>query len=128
LILMAAALLSLPFIGLQYAGYWSFDEFTIVTRLALILGLGSALIRLIIEPFMIAALAMAIGAGVPSRATAMISLAVVTLFYFLLINLPRLMELSAEMRVVVEFVLPLVLPLAITWGSFRLAIYILHRD
>lgn len=128
LILMAASLLSLPFIGLQYASYWTFDDFTITSRLALILGLGASLIRLILEPFMVAALAMAIGAGVPSRVPAMISLGVTCLFYFLLINLPRLMTLSAEARMLIEFVLPVVLPLAITWGAFHLAIYILRRD
>ncbi len=128
LIIMASALLSLPFIGLQYASYWSFDDFTILSRLSLVLGLGASLIRLIIEPFMVAALAMVVGAGVPSRVYASISLGVTCAFYFLFINLPRLLPLSAEMRVFVEFVLPVVMPLVITWGAFRLADAILRRD
>lgn len=128
LILMAAALLSLPFLGLQYAGYWTFEDFTLVSRLALVIGLASALVRIIVEPFMIAALAMAIGAGVPARVPAMISLGVTCGFYFLFINLPRLLDLSAEGRILVEFVLPVIVPLIITWASFRLAIYILRRD
>ncbi len=128
LILMAVSLLSLPFIGLQYAGYWSFEDFTLVSRLSLIVGLASSLIRVVVEPFMIAAMAMAIGAGVPARVPAMISLGVAAGFYFLLVNLPRFMNLTAEARILVEFVLPVVLPLVVTWASFRLAIYILRRD
>jgi hypothetical protein len=128
LIIMAAALLSLPFIGLQYASYWSFDELTVVSRVSLIVGLASSLVRLVLEPFMVAALAMAVGAGVPSRIPAAISLGVICFFYFLLVNLPRLMDLSAEMRIMVEFVLPVILPLLVTWIAFRTAIYILRRD
>jgi ABC-type Na+ efflux pump permease subunit len=128
LILMAAVLLSLPFLGLQYAGYGTFEEDSLVSRLALVVGLSASIVRLIIEPFMIAALAMAVGAGVPARMPAILSLGVVGGFYFLLINLPRLLPLSAEARILVEFVLPVVLPLFITWASFRLAMALLRRD
>lgn len=128
LIIMAAALLSLPFIGLQYASYWSFDDQSLLSRLALIIGLAAALLRLVLEPFMIAALAMVIGAGVPSRVSATVALGVTCLFYFLLINLPRLLPLAVEMRIVIEFVLPVVLPLLIIWGAYRAAAYIIQHD
>lgn len=128
LILVGTGLLSLPLIGLQYAAYWPLDESLAVSRLALLLGLAASMLRLIIEPFMIAALAILIGAGIPARIPAMTTLAVTGFFYFLIINLPRLLTLPPELRVLLETVLPLVLPLVVIWAAFRLAHYIIQRD
>ncbi len=128
LILMGVSLLTLPVIGLQYAMYWPLEQEVIVSRLALVLGLGASLVRLVLEPFMIAALAIVIGAGVPSRVPAATALGVTGGFYFALINLPRLLTMPPELRILVETILPVVLPLFIIVGSFRLAHYILSRD
>lgn len=128
LLLMGAALLGLPVIGLQYASYWPLEEEMLFSRVGLIIALGSSIVRLIIEPFMIAALAIVIGAGVPSRIPAMTALGAAGLFYFMFINLPRVLEMSPGMRLLLEAVLPVVLPLLIIGASFRLAHYILSRD
>lgn len=128
LLLMAAVLLTLPVIGLQYAGYWPFDGGGIFSRLALLFGLTASAVRLLLEPLMIAACAIAIGAITPSRTPALIALMGMGFFYFLLINLPRLLPLGLEARLLVEFALPLIAPLAITFAAFRLAEYVLRRD
>lgn len=128
LVIMAASLLSLPVIGLLYAQYWPFEENTLVSRLTLLLGLLSALLRLLLEPLMIAALALASGALAPVRVHANLALAGLAFFYFLLINMPRLLELSAPMRIALEFVLPLVLPVLIALGALQLAQRLLTRD
>lgn len=128
LVIMAASLLSLPVIGLLYAQYWPFEENTLVSRLTLLLGLLSALLRLLLEPLMIAALALATGALVPVRVHANLALAGQAFFYFLLINMPRLLDMSAPMRVALEFVLPLVLPLLIALAALQLAQRLLTRD
>ena len=128
LILMGAALLSMPVIGLQYAMYWPLESELVISRIGLVLALGASLLRLVLEPFMIAALAIVIGAGVPSRVAAATSLGVAGAFYFGLINLPRLLTMPPELRILLETVLPVVLPLVIIAMSFRLALYILTRD
>jgi hypothetical protein len=128
LLLMGAALLSLPVIGLQHAAYWPLDQELIVSRLSLIIVLGASVLRMMIEPFMIAALAIVIGSVVPSRIPAMTALGATGFFYFLFINLPRVLDMPAEMRLLLEGVLPLALPLIIIWASFRAAHYILTRD
>jgi hypothetical protein len=128
LIIMGTAILSLPVIGLQYATYWSFDNATLFSRLVLFVGILASILRLVVEPVMIAALAVAMGSIVPARTPALISLFGLGFFYFLLINLPRLLVLPLEMRMLVEFGLPIVLPLLISLGAFRVAEYMLRRD
>ena len=128
LIIMGVAILTLPLVGLQYAAYWSFEDVTLFSRLALIIGMLSSVVRLILEPVMIASLAVLIGASVPVRAPALLSVIALGFFYFLLINLPRLLPLSLELRVFIEYVLPVLLPIAITLGAFRLAEHVIRRD
>lgn len=131
LIIMGTAVLSLPVIGLQYAAYWPLEDLTTISwlsRVALGMGLIGSIARLFIEPAMIAACAIAIGSIVPSRAPALIALTGLGFFYFLLINLPRLMPMTPELRVLLESILPIVLPVAITFLAFRLAEYVLRRD
>jgi hypothetical protein len=50
------------------------------------------------------------------------------IFYFLLINLPRLLPLSYPMRIFIEGVLPVALPLLITWLSIHYAADLMTRD
>jgi hypothetical protein len=64
----------------------------------------------------------------PWRNWARASAAVLILFYFLLINLPRRLPMGWEMRMVIEIILPLALPVVITWIAFRLAHHALTRD
>jgi hypothetical protein len=128
LIIMGAAILTLPAIGLQYATYWPFDEISIISRITLAFGMLASLARLLLEPIMIAALAILVGATVPVRTPALVSLGGFGFFYFLLINLPRLLPLSLEMRLMVEFVLPVVLPVLVTLVAFRLAVAILKQE
>jgi hypothetical protein len=128
LIIMGAALLTLPVIGLQYAAYWPLDEVNVISRVALALGLLTSVARLFIEPVMIASFAILVGTIVPSRTPALLSLAGLGFFYFLLINLPRLLMMPPELRMLLEFVMPIVLPLLLSMLAFRLAERILRRD
>ena len=128
LVIMSASLLTLPVIGLLYAQYWPFEENTLVSRLTLMLGLLSSLLRLMLEPLMIAALALATGALVPVRIHANVALGGQIFFYFLLINMPRLLELPAALRILIEFALPLALPVLIALIALQLALRLLTRD
>src|SRR5690606_3350013 len=82
LIIMGAALLTLPVIGLQYAAYWPLDEVNVISRVALALGLLTSVARLFVEPVMIASFAIVVGTIVPSRTPALLSLAGLGFFYF----------------------------------------------
>ncbi|MCE2488554.1 MAG: hypothetical protein J4G17_01070 [Anaerolineae bacterium] len=128
LIIMAASLLSLPIIGLIYAQYWPFEDHSLVSRVTLMLGLLSALLRLMLEPLMVAALALATGALAPVRVHANLAIGGQIFFYFLLINMPRLLELSAPWRIILELLLPLALPALIALGALQLAQRLLTRD
>ena len=127
LIILGTAALTLPVIGLQYAAYWPLEEANVISRVALILGVGTSVARLFLEPAMIAACAIAIGTIIPSRTPALISLAGLGFFYFLFLNLLRLLPMTPEMRIVVEFVLPVILPALMTLGAFRLAEHVLWQ-
>jgi ABC-type Na+ efflux pump permease subunit len=128
LLVIAAALLTLPAIGLQYAVYWPFEEVNLVSRLTLGAGLLASIARLFLEPMMVASMAILVGSVVTQRTQALISLAGLGVFYFILINLPRLLPLPPETRILIDFVLPVALPLVISVTAFQLAISVLKQD
>lgn len=128
LLLIAVLLLTLPVIGLQYSPYFPYEDGSLISRLVLIVGLAVSLLRLVLEPFMVAALAILMGTLIPVRTTALVALGVATFFYFLLINFLRLMPLTPALLIVVEFVVPLALPLLIAWGALRGAAWALRQD
>ncbi len=68
------------------------------------------------------------GAAVPLRSGAVTTTMLFGFFYFLLINLARLLPLSLPMTILVEGILPIVLPLVISIGALRLAAYFMNRD
>ncbi len=128
LIIMAAALLSLPLILIQYDIYFSLSDEPALMRFALIAALGAAILRVILEPIMVGALGVMVGAAVRSRLPAIIGTTALSAGYFLLINLVRLIPLDNGGRLFVEIFLPVVLPLLITWAAFRSASYFLTAD
>lgn len=128
LLVIAAALLSLPAIGLQYAVYWPFEEVNLISRMVMALGLLSSIARLFLEPMMIASMAILVGTLVTQRTQAVVSLIGLGVFYFVLLNLPRLLPLSPELRILVDFILPVVLPVAISAACFQIALAFLRQD
>jgi hypothetical protein len=128
LLMMAVAVLSMPLLISQYATIYPLDDYPYLSRIAMSLGLVVALVRLAIEPFMIAAIGQVAGAAFPVRSTAIITTSFLSVFYFLLINLARLIPMSWPVGFVVEFVLPVALPLLIIWASLQLTQQLLTRN
>ncbi len=128
MIILGAAVISLPLILIQYDVYFSLDGQPVLMRFALIAALGAAILRVLIEPIMVGALGVMVGAAMPSRLPAIIGTTALTASYFLLINLARLVPLNDGGRLLVEIVLPVALPLLITLGAFRAAAYFLTCD
>ncbi len=128
LLLVAALAFSLPLLILQYASFWPLDEYPLVARAAMALGLAASLVRLLFEPVMVGAIGIMAGAVLPYRHWARTSAASLTLFYFVFINLLRRLPMGWEGRIFIEIVLPLILPVVIAWVAFYIAHHALTRD
>jgi hypothetical protein len=128
LILMGAALASLPLMIIQYDISLSFNDHPVLMRIGLIAALGGAILRVMIEPIMIGALGAMVGAAIPARIPAIVITVIFGAAYFLLINLARLAPLDEAMRLIVEIAIPVALPLLITFFSLRTAEHLLVRD
>ncbi|MBZ0278548.1 MAG: hypothetical protein K8I60_20540 [Anaerolineae bacterium] len=128
LLLMASAILSLPMVVSHYATVLPLSEYPYISRLAMMLSLTISLVRLILEPFMVGAIGILIGAVLPNRSTAVILTTFLGALYFVAINMVRLAPLSWPLRYLVDFILPVVLPLVVIWLSFRITQYLLTRD
>jgi hypothetical protein len=128
LIIMGTAMASLPLMIIQYDIYLSFSAHPILMRVGLALGLGMAILRVLIEPVMIGALGAVVGAAIPARVPAIVMTTVLGAAYFILINLVRFAPQDQYTRLFVEIVLPVALPLLIIVFSFRAAASLLVRD
>ncbi len=113
LLMVGVALLSTPVLISYYGTLWPLDQNPILARVAIVCGLGVSIIRMLLEPFMMAMVGILMGMSLRTRSAATTGTLFVGGFYFLCLNLARLVQLSWPMRYVVDFVLPLVLPLAI---------------
>jgi len=121
LLIIAAALFSMPILISQYASIWPLDQYPVMSRLGMVLGLVVSLVRLILEPFMIGALGVMTGAALRVRSSAVVATALIAFFYFLSMNLLRFLKIPWPLQFMIEFVLPIALPLLIIWGSLKLA-------
>ncbi|MEZ4668937.1 MAG: hypothetical protein R3E39_13605 [Anaerolineae bacterium] len=127
LLLIAAALLSTPLLISQYGSLWPLDQHPYLSRTAMILGLAVSMLRLALEPFMVAMLGIAMGAALKTRPAAVMGTVSVAGFYFLCVNLTRFIPMSWPLRFVVDFFIPLAVPLLVTALSFRLTQYLLEE-
>jgi hypothetical protein len=127
LLIIAAALFSLPILISHYATLWPLDENPVLARLGMVLGLVVSLLRLFLEPFMIGAFGVMAGAALRVRSSAVIVTALMAFFYFLLLNLLRVIQMPWPLQFVVEFVLPLALPLLLIWLCFKVARFLITR-
>jgi hypothetical protein len=128
LLMIAAALLSLPLLISQYAVLFPLDDYPYISRVAMMLGLVVSLLRMAVEPFMVGAVGVLLGAVFPWRAWAVVSTTVLWGAYFLLLNLLRFVPMDWPLRFAVDFVLPLALPLFITWLCLRVTLAVLRRN
>lgn len=128
LLMMAVALLSMPLLISQYATLYPLDDYPYLSRTAMALGLVVSLVRLALEPFMVAAIGVVAGATFPTRSTAIITTGFLGTFYFLLVNLARFVPMSWPLGFLVDFVLPVALPFVIIWASLQLTQRLLTRN
>ena len=130
LIALVASIFSVPILVMNYANIFPPEENPLIMQTTVVIGLIVSLVRLAIEPIMVGAIAVMIGAFTLYRSAAITSSLVITGFYFLLINLLQFVpkENQVLFKLFVDIVVPLVAPLLIIWISLRIAGYIVTRD
>lgn len=120
---------TLPVVAFLQVIAWPPDVYQGYPQLTIILGLITSLVRLPLEIFMVSALGIMNGTAIRWRSPAVTATMGLTFFYFLLINMPRLLDLSLGGQIVVEVVLPIVMPLVITTIAILIAArFIESRD
>lgn len=127
MLLVVTAFLSLPMVLILNTQVMRLEEVG-GARLLMIVGLTTSLLRLVVEPPMIAALGVLMGALSRDRVPAMLATGALGFAYFVLINLPRLAPLPLAARLVVEVALPLLLPPLLTLFALWLARRTLERE
>ena len=128
LVITGASLASLPLLIIQYDIFLSVNEHPLAMRLGLALALGVSILRVLIEPIMVGALGVLVGAALPARIPAIVTTVILSGAYFLILNLLRFAPLDEAGRVLVEIVLPCILPIVITFLAFRAATHLFVRD
>ena len=124
-------LLGLPVYLIMYSDVWVPAEQPLLAFVMLMLAMIVALLRVIVEPIMLGMLAVFIGLVVPTRGFSVTATLVIGGFYVALLNLiryiPGLMEDPLAV-LIVDFVLPLLLPVVITFMLLQLAKNIVLSD
>lgn len=128
LILYAAALCSLPLIVIQADLYFDVSQHPVGMRLAAAAALTVSVLRPLLEAAMAGALGALCGSLTRWRMPASASAVLLTLVYFIALNAARLSPWPPLARVLIEYVLPLALPLAIILVCTRSAAGLLERD
>jgi hypothetical protein len=128
LIILAAAILGLPVYIMIYANVFGLGAHPVEARLVMIFAYAASLLRLLLEPIMIGALGMMMGALTTNRISASASVIGTGAAYFIMINLPRLLPMSSASRILIEIALPLLLPIAITWLALHITQWALERE
>jgi hypothetical protein len=128
MVIWTAFLLSLPLVLLQYTAVVSPQHYPIESRLVIFAAFTVSLGRLLLEPIMVGAIGTVVAIVMPFRFSGALWTMTLTGMYFTLINLPRLLNMSANVRLLLEIALPVIVPLVVTWGAFRLAVHLLLRD
>ncbi|MBE2182936.1 MAG: hypothetical protein IAE89_05890 [Anaerolineae bacterium] len=127
LVFAVATFTSLPMMVILFDRWFEgFDQLAL-SRIAVTLALGSCILRVGLESVMAAAIGLAIGSGMRRRVPANVTTGLLLLAYFAFINLIRLPGWSVEIRLLVEIVIPVALPLMIIPLCIRAAIRQIER-
>lgn len=128
MIITGSFLLTLPILLLQYTSIIPLQFYPVESRFVVFAALTVSLARLFLEPLMVGAIGIVVAIVMPFRVSGALWTMTLTGVYFALINLPRLLAMPVNLRLLLEIALPLIVPLVVTWGAFRVATYLLLRD
>ncbi|HEX2622046.1 MAG TPA: hypothetical protein VHL11_17940 [Phototrophicaceae bacterium] len=106
----------MPTLVLIYLNRFPPEEFGMVAQLFTVVVFAASIIRLPLEMFMAASVGHYIGVTTTGRSAAVVSTMTILIFYFVLVNLPRLITMSVLGQLFVDAALPLILPLMMIAG------------
>jgi hypothetical protein len=121
LILTGLLFVGMPVVTAYYLAPLSPDEITLTARTLATLVIFVLPARVMLEPFMFGALALAIGASTHSRAGTVVTVTGIAVFYYVLLVLLLMANLSLMSMYLTDVILPLGLPLGVTVGCVRFA-------
>ncbi|MAU13493.1 MAG: hypothetical protein CL607_26985 [Anaerolineaceae bacterium] len=120
-----------PILYSMYSPVWPPSEQPILSVLMVLLSLVVSLVRLLLEPVMLGSLAVLVGVVAPNRSTAISATVALGAFYVLLLNLARqipAIEANAGLIFLMDFVIPVALPAALSFIFLRTAYRIVTAD
>jgi hypothetical protein len=127
LLLSITSMTQMPTLVLLYLNQLPSEDFGILSQVVTVIVFGVAIARIPLEMAMTAAIGSYVGVTTRGRSTAVITTLTLLVFYFVLINLPRLMPLGILGHIVVDGVLPIVMPLIIIFVMLALTERAIHR-
>lgn len=128
-VISATLFLGMPAILMIYLNWWPPEENNLfLPQVMTMVTFAASILRLPLEMFMAASLGTMMGAATGLRSTAFLGTAAMLFFYFLLINLARLLNLTWPAQLMVDAVLPVALPAMISWAAVRFTTYLLTHD
>lgn len=142
LVAQATVAFAPPLIFTGYTAFWPIADSSVYTPVLTLIGTLVMFFRVVAEPVMIGTLSVFIGMVVPGRSRAITSAVAMSVFYFLLLNLAAnlpavrgaeladgtLMPPNHALIILFDMVLPVVLPIVITFGLLRLATRMITAD
>ncbi|QPC84421.1 hypothetical protein G4Y79_08620 [Phototrophicus methaneseepsis] len=120
-----------PILYSMYTSIWTPVDQPLLSVIMVLIALFVSLVRLLLEPIMIGALAVLVGVVAPNRGTAQSTTVALGAFYFLLLNLARHIPSvvgNANLVFLIDFVLPVVLPALMIYAFLRIAYRIVTAD
>lgn len=128
LILTGVALLSLPVLVIQYDWLFPAVEQPVLMRVAMLMGLAAAIVRIPLETALIASIGVAAGCFTRHRIAAMLAALLLGTAYFGLINLVRLLAVSPLARLLLDTLLPVAAPIPLILLAYRVAQWRIERE
>ncbi len=107
------AITQMPTMVLLYLNQLPSEQYGMMSQIGTVIVFGVAIVRIPLEMAMTASIGTYIGVTTRGRSTAVITTLTILIFYFVLINAPRMIPMGVLGHLLVDAVLPLVMPLAI---------------
>ncbi len=122
MVMFAAALTTLPLLVILFDNWVGTNEQPVLSRIAISAALVISVVRIPLECALMAAFGVLVGTTVRLRGAAIMTTALLGVGYIAAINLIRIPPWPTEIRLLVELVPPLVLPLLLIPLCFWLAV------
>jgi ABC-type Na+ efflux pump permease subunit len=123
IVLIGAVIFSLPVLVIVHLGSDMTAGYQLPQRVLAMLAVIALPLRLLLEPFFFAAMALVAGLLLPTRAAAVTVTLAVMVFYYVGVSVPLLANLTWAGRLLAEVVVPLALPVLGT----VVCIWVTHR-